>query len=88
MPAVFLQRFDDQKNLARFYEVDVCRTLLGDWAVVYRWGRIGTHGRTQQDWFSSAVEADEAHLERVKQKKKRGYSEVCNCPYDEPDPAD
>ena len=51
MLSVYRERCDSKLNLARFYEVDVQQTLFGDWAVVCHWGRIGTQGRLQQDWF-------------------------------------
>ena len=74
MPAVYMERSDQARNLARFYNVDIHPTLFGDWAVVCRWGRIGTHGRTRQDWFSSLPEAETAHSRTVKRKLRRGYS--------------
>jgi predicted DNA-binding WGR domain protein len=74
MPAVYMERSDQARNLARFYNVDIQPTLFGDWAVVRRWGRIGTHGRTQQDWFSSLSEAETAHSRTVARKLLRGYA--------------
>lgn len=76
MSPVYMEKCDSTKNLFRFYEVDRCVTLFGDWAVACRWGRIGTQGRTQHDWFSSEIEAEQAFMERIKHKKRRGYSEI------------
>eukprot|EP01037_Dinobryon_pediforme_P016622 gene16622-16803_t len=42
MRDVALRRIDRDKNMARFYAIAIERTLFGDWAVVRRWGRIGT----------------------------------------------
>ena len=74
MPAVYMERSDHTCNLARFYQVDIQPTLFGEWAVVSRWGRIGTHGRTQQDWFTSLREAQAAQARRVARKRRRGYA--------------
>ena len=73
MSAIYMERSDHTRNLARFYRVEIQRTLFGDWAVVCRWGRIGTHGRTQQDWFASLPEAQTAQARRVDRKRRRGY---------------
>ena len=75
MAAVYMERFDHTRNLARFYQVEIQPTLFGDWAVVRRWGRIGTHGRAQQDWFTSLPEAQTAQARRVTRKHRRGYSQ-------------
>jgi predicted DNA-binding WGR domain protein len=74
MLAVYMERSDDTRNLARFYQVDIQPTLFGEWAVVSQWGRIGTHGRTQQDWFTSLREAQVAQARRVARKRRRGYA--------------
>lgn len=74
MQAVYMERSDRTCNLARFYQVDIQLTQFGDWAVISRWGRIGTHGRERQDWFSSLPEAQTAHARRVERKRRRGYA--------------
>jgi predicted DNA-binding WGR domain protein len=74
MLAVYMERSDRTLNLARFYQVDIQPTLFGEWAVISRWGRIGTHGRSQQDWFTSLPEAQTAQVSRVARKQRRGYA--------------
>jgi len=74
MLAVYMERSDHMRNLARFYQVDIQPTLFGEWAVISRWGRIGTHGRSQQDWFTSLPEAQTAQARRVARKQRRGYA--------------
>lgn len=74
MQPVYLERCDQRRNISRFYEVGVEATLFGDWAVVRRWGRIGTYGRTCHEWFSSLPEAQFAHDLKVNSKRQRGYS--------------
>jgi predicted DNA-binding WGR domain protein len=73
MQVVYMERCDRRLNMSRFYEVSVEPTLFGDWAVVCRWGRIGTGGRTQQEWFPSLSEAQSAQTAAVADKRERGY---------------
>jgi predicted DNA-binding WGR domain protein len=74
MAAVYMERSDYTLNLARFYQVEIQPTLFGNWAVICRWGRIGTYGSMRQDWFSSLSEAEASHARRVARKYRRGYS--------------
>ena len=76
MLPIYMERCDATRNLARFYEVDIQPTLFGNWAVVCRWGRIGTHGRVGQDWFASLPEAQTEQVHRVAQKYRRGYGHL------------
>jgi len=71
---IYLERSDDTRNLARLYHVDIQPTLFGEWAVVCRWGRIGTYGRITQDWFESLPEAQIVHARHVARKARRGYA--------------
>ena len=74
MPAVYMERSDYTLNVARFYQVEIVPTLFGDWAVICRWGRIGTYGNTRQDWFASLPEARTAQARNVARKRRRGYA--------------
>jgi predicted DNA-binding WGR domain protein len=73
MLAIYMERSDHTRNLARFYQVDIQPTLFGDWAVICRWGRIGTYGRIRQDWFAFLPDAEASHARRVARKHRRGY---------------
>ena len=46
---VYLERIDASRRMARSYAIRVERTLFGDWAVIYQWGRIGARGRRQEE---------------------------------------
>jgi predicted DNA-binding WGR domain protein len=72
MAAVYMERSDYALNLARFYQVEIHPTLFGDWAVICRWGRIGTYGKSQQVWFDSLPEAQAAQARTVARKRRRG----------------
>ena len=37
-----LYRIDHNRNMARFYSMQVQRTLFGEWTLLREWGRIGT----------------------------------------------
>ena len=41
MTAIHLARIDAEKNMERFYKLDVQPTLFGEWSLVREWGRIG-----------------------------------------------
>ena len=74
MPVVYMERSDHTRNLARFYQVEIQPTLFGGWAMICRWGRIGTYGRAQQEWFPSLPEAKAAQARSVARKLRRGYA--------------
>jgi predicted DNA-binding WGR domain protein len=74
---VYLERRDGPLNMARFYSVAVVPTLFGQWAVVRRWGRIGTAGAVKEDWFSSVGEAEREKVRARAVKAARGYCGRC-----------
>ena len=76
MGDVALRRIDRDKNMARFYAVTIERTLFGDWAVVRRWGRVGTSGRTMETWFSEPSPALACADQHETAKRRRGYREA------------
>ena len=43
------------RNMARFYRVELCRTLFGDWVLVRIWGRIGSIGHRREDRFDTTA---------------------------------
>jgi len=45
---VRLTRVDSLRNMARFYAIDVQEDLLGGFAVIRNWGRIGTAGQMRR----------------------------------------
>lgn len=76
MRDVALRRIDPDKNMARFYAIAIERTLFGDWAVVRRWGRIGTGGRAMETWFSEPSLALARADQHEAAKRRRGYREA------------
>ncbi|OYX36062.1 MAG: hypothetical protein B7Y99_02655 [Caulobacterales bacterium 32-69-10] len=70
---ITMRRTDPARNMARFYAIDVGKTLFGHTCVVRRWGRIGANGQTRQDWFETPEGALEALKRLVRVKRRRGY---------------
>lgn len=71
--AVYLERVDADRNLARFYALRIEPTLFGDWALICRWGRIGARGQQQEQWWSTHGEAARALASHQAAKERRGY---------------
>ncbi|MCB8835845.1 WGR domain-containing protein [Aurantimonas sp. VKM B-3413] len=74
--AVLLQRIDPARNMARYYAFTVERTLFGEYALVRRWGRIGSRGSGQMQSTVFAYEGDATlALDRQRRAKvRRGYA--------------
>jgi predicted DNA-binding WGR domain protein len=68
-----LHRIDPDAHMARFYCIELAPTLFGEVAVLRRWGRIGTRGRTTTESWLSPCEAEEAAGRTLQQKLARGY---------------
>jgi predicted DNA-binding WGR domain protein len=70
---VMLRRIDPDKNMARFYSMEVERDLPGRVVLVRRWGRIGSTGKTRLDEHAGEGEALAA-LEALQiAKTRKGY---------------
>lgn len=71
---VYLERLDPTQHMARFYWIGIEPTLFEKWTVVCRWGRIGTFGQRQEQWFATCAAATEAAQSVVARKRRRrGY---------------
>ncbi|MEW5423980.1 WGR domain-containing protein [Amorphus sp. 3PC139-8] len=73
---VDLRRIDPSKNMRRFYSLSVRRGLFGEWCLERQWGRIGTSGRSLEQWFPDPAAAHDACLELRRRKARRGYRSV------------
>ncbi len=83
MTAITLTRHDRDRNMARFYRLDVQPDLFGCWAVWREWGRIGAAGTIRRDAFSTREAADAAQAQLVAAKVRRGYG-PCGKPQNVP----
>jgi predicted DNA-binding WGR domain protein len=73
MTAIHLVRIDSEKNVARFYKLDVQPSLFGDWSLVREWGRIGQPGTVHFEVHGTRGAADIALIAKWFEKQKRGY---------------
>jgi predicted DNA-binding WGR domain protein len=68
-----MRRIDPEKNMARFYEIDVQPTLFGEFTVERHWGRIGAAGQSKTVWFDDEAAADLMVNQLSVAKARRGY---------------
>ncbi len=74
--SVRMTRIDPEKNMARWYEIDVQPTLFGEYAVERHWGRIGSSGQSKTFWFNDEPTADQMAKSVSATKARRGYVET------------
>lgn len=70
---VYLEKRDPAHNQHRFYGILLAPTLLGTWAVIREWGRIGQPGTVRESWFETEALARAAGLKLQDRKERRGY---------------
>ncbi len=80
MMSIRMTRIDPERNMARFYEIDVQPGLFGDVSVSRHWGRIGSLGQSTELWFSDETAARDT-AQRVETQKvaaaiKRGWMQL------------
>jgi len=68
-----LIRKETEKNLARFYLIQIVPGLFGNWGLMREWGRIGKSGTNRTDWFNDKPSAHKAAEELLENKFHRGY---------------
>jgi predicted DNA-binding WGR domain protein len=71
-----LEKYDPDKNLARYYRMSVLPNLFGEWTLKREWGRIGQGSRVRLDLFRSALEAKRALDMLEGAKQRREYEKV------------
>lgn len=71
--SVRMTRVDLEKNMARFYEIDVQPTLFGEFTVERHWGRIGASGQSKTFWFDDEEAAVKMAGQVSIAKIRRGY---------------
>lgn len=70
----YLTKIDPTANMRRFYSVTVQATLLGEFCLIRRMGRIGRSVRILPPVVFVDAEAAQRAAERlVARKKRRGY---------------
>ena len=71
-----LERVDPDRNMARFYRVEVLPDLFGMILVERRWGRIGGKGQSRTAAYPSVPLAEAAALGVLRAKRRRGYEQA------------
>ena len=75
-----LTRADPDRNMHRFYALDIAPTLFGEWTLIAEWGRIGSSGQMQRRAFSDEAAASAALADRISIKARRGYRAMSALP--------
>jgi predicted DNA-binding WGR domain protein len=76
MTALTLYKVDPERNMRRFYRLDVQPDLFGLWLFMREWGRIGRPGQTREIAFPTIDEARRALERQRRAKERRGYSNI------------
>ncbi|MCO6180972.1 WGR domain-containing protein [Ciceribacter sp. RN22] len=48
---IYGERFDEERNMARYYALEISPNLFGEVVPERRWGRIGAKGQNKVDAF-------------------------------------
>jgi predicted DNA-binding WGR domain protein len=73
MSAVVLRRIDPERDMFRFYRLDVQPDLFGGWTFIREWGRIGRPGTVKTVPCPTEAEAFAALERQRRVKERRGY---------------
>ena len=68
-----LVRRVSEKNMLRFYLIQVVPGLFGQWGLLREWGRVGCPGKTRMDWYVTKEMAHKASEKLLESKLNRGY---------------
>lgn len=74
----FFTRIDPAKNVARFWLAAVTPTLLGGWALLREWGRLGSPGTVSSRSFEREEEARRAERAGIRRRERHGYQPTQN----------
>ena len=73
MSAVTLRRIEPERNMQRFYRLDVQPDLFGQWSLWREFGRIGSPGRVRIVPCPTEDAAITALGKQRQAKERRGY---------------
>jgi predicted DNA-binding WGR domain protein len=73
MNALTLHRIEPEKNMRRFYRLDVQPDLFGEWSFIREWGRIGRPGQVRMAAYPTLCAADAALAQQRQVKERLGY---------------
>lgn len=78
--ALCLTRRDASRNMARFYRMQITPDLFGGAVLFRNWGRIGTQGQKQRQWWSDDSGAEMAMQDWAARKIRKGYRPAHDMP--------
>ena len=70
---MLIQKRIPERNMFRFYRVSLQADLLGGWAVVREWGRIGRAGQIKCELHDDLAVAEAKARTLAARKRRRGY---------------
>ena len=70
---ILMTRIDKDRNMKRFYALELQPDMLGYWHCTRRWGRIGSKGKRLDAVFSSQTKAAQEIDKWYLEKRRRGY---------------
>ncbi len=76
MKPLHLYRVDAERNMRRFYRLDIQPELFGGVLLMKEWGRIGARGRMMAERYDSVNLAAAAMLQQAARKQRRGYDSL------------
>ena len=72
--AIYLERIDARRNMARYYMLSIQPNLFGGISFIRQWGRIGTAGREKIELMDDIGAAHVAQVGIERAKRRRGYN--------------
>ena len=74
MHSLTLYRIDKDRNMQRFYRLDIQSDLFGNQCLIREWGRIGRPGQVKSISYPTGDEAQYALQKQRSTKERRGYA--------------
>lgn len=76
MGTMHFEQIDPRRNRARFYRLEIRRTLFDELVVIKCWGRVGRDGQKREWPVRDLAEAVALMESEAKRRVRRGYHYV------------
>lgn len=76
MMPITLYRINADKNMYRFYHLEIQQDLFGEWCCIREWGRIGRTGRMRVVPYPTQHEAESTLHRQVAVKQRKAMVEL------------
>ncbi|THV12800.1 WGR domain-containing protein [Rhizobium rhizophilum] len=70
---IYCERHEPDRNMARYYTMEIAPDLFGQTCLIRSWGRIGKRGQQKHHQFAQEGEAVRLFLDILRKKRRRGY---------------